>query len=536
MRHPMSLRSRRELADSIRDRYAAASCSQKTTILDEFTAATGYTRKHAIAVLKEPAAEPATRRRSRARRYTDEVQEALVTVWEASNRLCSKRLVPYLPTFVEALERCGHLELDPAIRRRLLSMSAATVDRLLYPRRHGRPRSLSTTRPGPLLKTQIPVRTFTDWNDDRVGFLEADSVAHCGTSMSGTFLNSLVLTDIKTGWTECKALLYKDQDFVVEAFTAVRKCLPFPVLGLDTDNGSEFITSKLFAYCEQEQVTFTRSRPYKKNDQCFVEQKNGQIVRRLVGYDRYEGLEAARVLAELYEVVRLYVNFFQPSMRLISKARIGAKTKRIYDVPRTPYDRVLEAEEVSAASKARLRRQYRTLDPVDLLDAMKRLQDELWALGYRELPSRRGQVPAEPVEPIEVEPSAPAPQDAERTYHKTGRRHKKHKKHKAYVHWWRTYPDAFESVWGECEQALKEQPNLSAAALLRRLQARHPGEYKASQLRTLQRRVRAWRLAQMKEPLPPRLRGDSLPEEHQIELVVRYPRPLAEEPLRYDFE
>ena len=151
-------------------------------------------------------------------------------------------------------------------------------------------RSLSTTRPGPLLKDQIPIRTFTDWNDDRVGFLEADSVAHCGTSMAGTFLNSLVLTDIKTGWTECKALLYKDQDFIVQAFCDVRERLSFPILGLDTDNGSEFITNKLFSYCDQEEITFTRSRPYKKNDQCFVEQKNGHIVRRLVGYDRYEGL------------------------------------------------------------------------------------------------------------------------------------------------------------------------------------------------------------------------------------------------------
>lgn len=333
----MSLRARRELADSICERYNRASRKRKSTILDEFTAATGYTHKHAIAVISRPSPSTALRRRRRPRLYTDEVRQALATVWEASNRLCSKRLVPYLSTFVTVLERFGHLELDPETRACLLGVSAATVDRMLYEERHGRPHSLSTTRPGPLLKHQIPVRTFTDWNDDRVGFLEADSVAHCGSSMAGTFLNSLVLTDIKTGWTECKALLYKDQDFVVQALADVQKRLPFLIRGLDTDNGSEFITSKLLAYCEREAITFTRSRPYKKNDQCFVEQKNGQIVRRLVGYDRYEGLEAARVLTELYEVVRLYVNFFQPSMRLVSKSRIGAKTKRIYDVPRTPY-------------------------------------------------------------------------------------------------------------------------------------------------------------------------------------------------------
>ena len=532
----MSLQSRRELADSIRERYAAASRRQKATILDEFTAATGYGRKHAIAVLRRPSvsAEPARPKPSRARRYTDEVCQALVTVWEASNRLCSKRLVPYLPTFVEALERFGHLRLEAETRKLLLGLSAATVDRLLYQKRHGSPRSLSTTRPGPLVKNQIPIRTFTDWNDDRVGFMEADSVAHCGTSMAGTFLNTLVLTDFKTGWTECRALLYKDQDFVVEGLSDVRDRLPFPIRGLDTDNGSEFITKNLIGFCKQERITFTRSRPYKKNDQCFVEQKNGQIVRRLVGYDRYEGLEAARILAELYEVVRLYVNFFQPSMRLLSKSRLGAKTKRRYDAARTPYDRVLEAQEVSRSSKARLRRQYQSLDPVELLGALNRLQDELWPLGYRELPSRRGQGCPDPVELVPVEP--PAAEAQARTFHKTRRPHKKHKKHKPYVHWWRTYPDEFAPVWEECEAELKRQPNLSAAALLRRLQLRHPGQYKDGQLRTLQRRVRAWRLGQMKEPVLPRLRGDSLPEEHEIELIVSYPNTLSASLLRYDFE
>jgi len=541
MSSPLSLRSRRELADSIRERYAAANRQQKATILDEFTAATGYGRKHAIAVLRRPpaSAESAVQKRSRAPVYTDDVRQALVTIWEASNRLCSKRLVPYLPTFVEALERFGHLALGMETRRLLLDMSAATVDRLLYQTRHGGPRPLSTTRPGPLLKHQIPIRTFTDWNDDRVGFLEADLVAHCGESMAGTFINSLVLTDVKSGWTECKALLYKDHDFVVQALSEVGDRLPFAILGLDTDNGSEFITHKLIGFCKQQKITFTRSRPYKKNDQCFVEQKNGQIVRRLVGYDRYEGVEAARILTELYEVVRLYVNFFQPSMRLVSKSRIGAKTKRLYDAARTPYDRVLEAKEVSSASKARLRRQYHSLDPVELLNAIGRLQDELWPLGYRDLPSRRGRVLTEPVEGVSVEPPTadlPAAEKEARTFHKTRRPHKKHKKHKPYDHWWRTYPDEFAPVWSECEEDLKRQPNLAATTLLRRLQVRHPGTFKDGQLRTLQRRVRAWRLAQMKEPAVPLRRGDSLPEEHEVELVVSYPTHTACQPPRYDFE
>ncbi len=536
----MSLAARRELADSLQERYSSAGRHEKAKILDEFTAATSYSRKHAIALLRKSNRSPTTgpaKRPRRSRLYTEEVREALVTVWETSNRLCSKRLVPYLPTFLRVLERFGHVKLDPQTRQRLLQISPATVDRLLYEKRHGRARSLVATRRGTLLKHQIPVRTFTDWNDDRVGFLEADSVAHCGSSMGGTFLNTFVLTDIKSGWTECVALLYKDQDFVVRALADVRRRFPFPIRGLDTDNGSEFITHQMYEYCRREQITFTRSRPYKKNDQCFIEQKNGQIVRRLVGYDRYEGMEAARVMAELYSVIRLYVNFFQPSMRLLSKSRIGSKTKRVYDTPRTPYDRVLTSEEVSGAGKARLRRQYRTLDPVMLLETIRRLQDELWTYGYSELPVRRGKTPSDPAE-MQVdfvpEPESPASDEENREYHKTRRRHKKHKKHKSFDHWWRTHPDDFKDVWSECEAELEKQPNLAATIVLERLQARHPGQYDNSKLRTLQRRVRAWRIARMNVPLPRAPRGDFLPDLDQIELVVNYQTSPAAETLRYD--
>jgi hypothetical protein len=538
----MSLAGRRELTDSIRERYVESSRSEKTRILDELTLSTGYSRKHAIAVLRQGAgpSESKPRRRScTPRLYSEEVREALVSVWEACDRLCSKRLVPYLPRFLPVLERCGHLKISTETRRRLLRISPATVDRLLYEKRHAKARSLVATRPGSLLKHQIPVRTFTDWNDDRVGFLEADSVAHCGSSMAGTFLNTLVLTDIKTGWTECLALLYKDQDFVVQAIAEARCRFPFPVRGLDTDNGSEFMTNKLLAYCEQERLTFTRSRPYKKNDQCFVEQKNGSIVRRLVGYDRYEGIEPARIMAELYSVIRLWSNFFQPSMRLVSKSRRGAKTRRIYDTPRTPYDRVLSSIEVAPSLKASLRRQYRGLDPVALLERLKRLQDELWTHGYRELPSRAAEaLPAIPAASIEgiLAPEAPPNDKEPREYHKTKRRHKKHKKHKSYVHWWRTCPDPFEHVWSECEQELAKQSNLAATVLLERLQARYPGQYDRSKLRTLQRRVRAWRIAQMHVPMPRTPRRDAVPDINQIELAVHCPISPAAETLRYDFE
>ena len=190
---------------------------------------------------------------------------------------------------------------------------------------------MSTTRPGNLLKRQIRVRTFTEWDQVRPGFFEADLVAHCGESAEGSFLHTLVLVDIASGWTECMALLRRSEADVIGALNAVRQALPFPLLGLDTDNGSEFINYELLRYCREEEITFTRSRPYRKNDQAHVEEKNGSVVRRLIGYDRYEGVKAWRALTELYSVLRWYQNFFQPSMKLLRKQRHGAQLRKFYD-------------------------------------------------------------------------------------------------------------------------------------------------------------------------------------------------------------
>ena len=256
--------------------------------------------------------------RCRRRLYQGPVQEALITVWKAANSICSKRLVPFLPEFVSAMERFGHLSLSDDTRQQLLSLSPATVDRLLHQERYANGHGLCTTKPGGLLKRQIPVRTFADWSDLAPGFIEADLVAHCGDNTEGSFLNTLVLTDVATGWTECLALLRRSEADVAAGLEIARRLLPFPLLGLDTDNGSEFINYGMLHYCEREKITFTRARAYKKNDQAHVEEKNGSVVRRLVGYDRYEGPNAWRALAALYRVLRLYVNFFQPSMKLVS--------------------------------------------------------------------------------------------------------------------------------------------------------------------------------------------------------------------------
>src|SRR5260221_9524144 len=248
----MSFQAKRELLVQVAGRYRDATGHQKSRILDEFVAATGYARKYAIRLLTEPGllpVKPLTR--PRARRYGPEVQAALEMTWAAANQVCAKRLVPFLPDLVASLERHGHLTLSDEARAQLLQISPATADRLLKARRRqDQPRGISTTKTGSLLKHQVPIRTFTDWNDARPGFLEADLVAHCGTRAEGSYLYSLVLTDVATGWTECLPLLHRSQEAVLQALDTARRLLPFPLLGLDTDNGGEFLNQEVLTYCE----------------------------------------------------------------------------------------------------------------------------------------------------------------------------------------------------------------------------------------------------------------------------------------------
>jgi Integrase core domain len=289
VRSHLSYRSKRELLLQIAPRYREASPALKTVILDEFVAATGYARKYAIRLLSHPVTPKLAIERPRPPHYGPEVQQALHLAWTAANHICAKRLIPFLPSLVESLERHGHLHLSEEHRAQLLSMSPATADRILRPYRKQERHGISTTRSGTLLKKQIPVRTFSDWNEAKPGFMEADLVAHCGTHTDGSYLYTLTLTDIATGWTECLPLLNRDQESVVAALKRAQQLLPFPLMGIDTDNGAEFINMELLSFCEQEHITFTRGRPRKSNDQCYVEQKNGQIVRQVVGYDRFTG-------------------------------------------------------------------------------------------------------------------------------------------------------------------------------------------------------------------------------------------------------
>jgi len=378
----MSMTSKRELLTVVSPRYVTATGAEKQRILDEFVATTGYHRKYALALLRHP---PKPRRhpitRPRTKTYTPIVQRPLIRLWEIAGRVCSKRLVPGLPALIDALERHGELVLDAQVRDLLCALSPATADRLLAPtRRAALPRGRTTTKPGSLLRHQIPIRTFADWDDVHPGFLEIDLVGHGGESTSGEYVHSLVLTDIATQWTECLALRKRGEQAVGAAIAHARTLLPVPVLGLDSDNGGEFINHHLYRYCRREQITFTRCRPYKKNDQCHVEQKNYSIIRQIVGYDRYEGETAYEALMALYVPLRLYTNYFQPSVRLVSKRREGGKTTKRYDVAQTPYQRMLAAPEVKECVKEGLREAYLTLNPAALRREIAAAQDALWRL------------------------------------------------------------------------------------------------------------------------------------------------------------
>ena len=387
----MSLQGRRELVCATADRYRKADRREKARILDEFTAATGCNRKYAIGLLRNPicASNCSSRRNStdgkrsrrRKRLYTPAVCEALVQLWKVANRPCSKRLAPFLPELMESLERHGELCLTEDVRHLLQQISPATCDRLLAEvRRKSLRRGLSTTKPGTLLRNQIPIRTFADWKESerRPGFTEGDLVAHCGESTHGEYLHTLVVTDVHCGWTEFEALLNRAQRTTQDGLDAIRQRLPFALLGFDSDNGSEFINNQLKRYCDQAQITFTRCRPYKKNDQCHVEQKNWSIVRQMVGYDRLEGERAERLLEAVYAPLRLYINFFQPVLKLKEKHREAAKVVKRYDQAQTPYRRLLAAGILTREQREDLEGIRQCLNPADLMRKIEAAQERLW--------------------------------------------------------------------------------------------------------------------------------------------------------------
>ena len=394
----LSMAERKAVTRQMTRRYEGASKQGKTEILDELVQLTGWTRRHARRALTGALAGPGRDRDpSRKRRsptYGPELLEPLRFVWSTLNGPAGKRLAPFMAEIVQVLDRTGALTLDEAVRAKLCSMSAATIDRMLATeRKRLRIKGRSGTKPGSILKSQIPIRTFSEWNEASPGFCEVDLVAHAGSDPSGDFCQTLTLTCVNTGWTEVRAVPNKAQRWCFEALLDIEAALPFPLLGLDSDNGAEFINDQLFRYCLERRITFTRSRPYRKNDNCFVEQKNWPVVRQQVGYGRYDTPRELAVLRELYRHLRLYVNFFQPQMRLASKVRRGARVTRRYDVARTPYQRVLQSSAIEPARKDALTATYLALNPVEIKRAIGRCQDRLIELCSRKPTRRKGVKP-----------------------------------------------------------------------------------------------------------------------------------------------
>ncbi|MFZ0552328.1 MAG: transposase family protein [Steroidobacteraceae bacterium] len=611
----MTHTARAELTNAVRRRYGAATGAEKRRILDEFIAVTGYHEKSAIRALNAEPVAKTRQTRVRPSLYDEAVRAALIVLWEASDRVCGKRLRALLPVLLPALERNGHLHVAEPIRQKILAMSASTIDRLLRVPRSAT-RLKKARRAMPAARRRIPVRTFADWNEPPPGSMEMDLVAHCGEVNRGSYVNSLVLTDIASGWTEAAPLVVRESGLVVETLDRIRQGLPFALRAVDVDNGSEFVNESLIHYCLSQGIELTRSRPWRKNDQAWIEQKNGAVVRKLLGYRRFQGIAAAQAITRLYGASRLFVNFFQPSFKLAEKHRQGAQVSKRYHPPQTPCDRLLQAESIPDAAKGKLREVATVLDPLKLLEEIRAVQAYLAALADGEtLPSatpeppdlsafvaglssawRAGEVrptfsiEAKPrylrslqsvvqrdvvqppkkiaaaaavVQPAALTPlSMPAQKMLERprliyaepgkpVYHALtmvwplvcrrlegfpnitctqlfdelciqfpGRFHPKHVNRLAKrVKLWRQDarargvvigrlkyrrfsnrprgrgpgPQRFVDHWPQMLQYLESHPDLTAVELLTEFQARYPGFYSSSHLRTLRRRVQVWR-------------------------------------------
>lgn len=363
-------------------RYRKAGKKERTAILDEFVKTTGYHRKHATAVLngrRERVQGPI--QRPRAKMYGADVARELAYLADLFDNICSKRLRAALDVELPRLYQNGFVPVSAECYQKLMAVSPATMDRLRIREQPARGKRRGFTKPGTLLKDRIPIRTWADWDEDRPGFSEMDLADHSGGLVirGQDHAWTLCFTDICTTWTESVAVRNKAQIHVFEAIQTARQRLPFPLLGIDSDNGSEFINDQLYRYCEREQITFTRGRTGRKNDNCYVEQKNWSVVRRVVGYYRYDTPEQLDLLNRLYALLHFYGNFFLPTMKLKEKVRVGSKVKRIYDDPRTPYARTLAHDRVSAEDKAQLREVYSHLDLHALRQRIDDLLDQLLA-------------------------------------------------------------------------------------------------------------------------------------------------------------
>ena len=397
MKKELEMGIRKKISKKIAERYQRARKKEKGKILDEFVSLMGYNRNYASWLLRNIGRkvvikgkrgrviligeQQKIKREGRKKVYGKEVEKALKEVWYILDCPCGRRLGDYIGEIVPILEEKGEIKITEEVREKLLKISGRTIDRLLKEeKKKWEIRGKKRTKPGSLLKSQIPIRTFAEWDEKVHGFIEIDLVSHDGGKEKGVFAQTLDTTDVFTGWTETICVENKSQEKAFKGLNKLMKQFPFPILGIDSDNGGEFINAHLKRYCEEKKLTFTRSRPYRKNDNCFVEQKNWTAVRKIVGYWRYETEREMEIMNKIYQVLRLYTNFFQPQMKLINKTRIGSKVTKKYDKAKTPYQRVIECKEISEKIKGKLKNQYKTLNPAELKRQIVKLQNVLYKL------------------------------------------------------------------------------------------------------------------------------------------------------------
>lgn len=456
----MSLRGRKELLQALKVSYSKAGVAEKQRLLDGFVEATGLHRKYAMHLLNKEDHPREAKKRGKVT-YGQDVEQALIQVWKAAYFICSKRLAPFMAQFVDSLERHGHLDISEETKMKLLNLSPATIDRLLHRHRTEicKRTYYAKNAPSPL-RSEIPVRTFADWEENEPGFFEIDLVAHNGGDPHGQFCHTLVMTDVHTGFTDFTALIDKQEDSVIAGLEALLQRIPFAVKGLDADNGSEFMNYKMAQFCESRQLKFTRGRAYRKNDQCFVEEKNGSIIRRHVGYRRLEGPRACKLLLELYSSLRIFVNYFQPSAKLQSKTRRGAKVTHRYSQAKTAVSRLVESSVCSDQEKVQLRKRFETFDPVALLLKIEEKKEHITKIG-------KSTTLPKPPKPPKPAPSRGRP---------TGSRGKK-----------------TELILPVINEIMMANPSSGAQKLRAGLLERLPGLFEQTRIKTFQRYCQTWR-------------------------------------------
>jgi len=379
----MDMHSRNEYLKVLRERYLKVRTrKEKSRILDEYCSNTGQARKYVIRKIQPGVDLRPRQRKKRQETYNGEVKAALARVWEIFDYPCGQRLKPVLQTEVERLRRLGELKISDDVALKLRGISSATIDRKLAHQREVSHllRSRGGPKPGSILKQKIPIR-LTEWDTSKVGYVEMDLVVHCGSSSLGEYINTLSTTEVSSGWWEGEAIMGKSQEYTFQALKRIRERVPFECKGLDSDNGSEFINDILYKYCRREKLEFTRSRPGRKNDNAYIEQKNWTHVRKVLGYLRYDSPKELMIINDLYQhELRLYKNFFQPVMKLASKERIGGRVKRKYDVPQSPYQRLVESGQLPEEAKRQLVAVYLSLNPAELKRSIDAKLDKLYQI------------------------------------------------------------------------------------------------------------------------------------------------------------